>query len=142
MAKKNRRFDLFSILEWTAAIGFFCALLAGSGGYSTWTWKFQTLPPDDLNLCSWLDSQNRSDVTISRNGNWVTLSAETGIFGGMRDAFGIPKPPWQQLGYLSIQSMGGSAKWKMFSGSPYLWLVGIGMLVALSLFRRRYITRT
>jgi hypothetical protein len=142
MAKKNPRFDLFAILEWTAAIAFLCALCAGAGGSSTWTWRFTSLPADDLKLRSWLDSQDRKDVIISRAGNTVTLSSQTGIFAGIRKVFGIPNPPWQQLGYLSLQKMSGSAKWSIFRASPYLWLAGFGVLIALGLFRRRYIHRT
>jgi hypothetical protein len=91
MTKNNPRFDLFALLEWTAAIAFLCALLAGAGRSSVWTWNFKSLPADDSALRAWLESQNRNDVIVSRDGNSVTLTSQTGVFVGLRNAFAVPK---------------------------------------------------
>jgi hypothetical protein len=140
MFKKRARVAGVAGLEWTAAIAFFCALLAGANGSSSWTWTFANLPANDSLLRSWLESQNRSDVVVSRDGNSVTLLSATGVLAGIRN--NVPQVPWPQLGYVSMQKMSGSTKWSLFSGSPYLWLAGFGVLMALGIFRRRYINRT
>jgi hypothetical protein len=139
MVKNKPRFDLFAILEWTAAIAFVCALCAGAGGKSAWTADFTSLPADDSQLQAWLESNGHRNVLISRERNSVTLVSHSGVFSGIRRAFNVPKPPWQNLGYGKLLGMRGSMQWTMFSGSPYLWLAGLGVLIALGLIRRRYI---
>ena len=140
MARNKLSFDLFAMLEWTAVIAFLCALLAGSGGKATWTSDFKSLPPDDSTLLSWLEEQGRNDVIVTREGHSVTLQAQSGAVAGIFNAFdSLPKPPWQELGYMSLQGVRGLTQWTMFNGSPYLWLTGFGVLIALGLIRRRYI---
>jgi hypothetical protein len=131
------RFDVFTIVEWTAAIAFICALLAGSGGKAAWTTDFKRLPPDDSALLSWLEEADRKDVTVSREDNSVTLEVETGVISGVFNSLkGLPKPPWQELGYPLPQGTRGSTSWTLFSGSAYLWIIGFGLLILLGQVRR------
>ena len=58
----------------------------------------------------------------------MTLEAHSGIIAGTFNAFdNLPKPPWPEFGYLSLQGMRGSTQWTMFSGPPHLWLTGFGV---------------
>jgi hypothetical protein len=140
MFKQKPHYDLFAIVEWTAAIAFICSLLAGSGGKATWTSDFSSLPPDDSTLLSWLEERDRQDVDVSRENNSVTLEASTGVVAGILSSFNaLPKPPWQELGYPPPQGMRGSTSWKLFTGSTYLWITGFGILLLLGQIRRRYI---
>ncbi len=131
MPKNKLRFDMFTIVQWTAAIAFICA--AGASGRVTWTSYFKSLPLDDSSLMSWLEAQGRNDVTVTREDNSVTLKARTNIFNGFER---LPFPPWQELGYLRPS---GSTRWRMLSGSAYLWIAGLGVLIVLGQIRRRYI---
>ena len=137
MRSNKPRFDLFAIVEWTAAIAFICALLAGSAGTTAWTTHFKSLPPDDSNLLAWLEQQERRDVKVTREGNSISLEMKTGVLAGILARIGdLPSPPWEELGYPVPQGMGGSTSWTLFSGSAYLWIVGFGILFLLGYLRR------
>ena len=146
MPNLKPRFDVFTLVEWTAAIAFICALMAGSGGRAAWTTDFKSLPRDDSALLSWLEEMDRKDVTVTRQNNSITLEVKHGILTGIfitgifSDFDRLPKPSWQELGYPPPQGMSGSASWTWFSGSAYLWIVGFGILILLGRIRKRFIT--
>ena len=134
------RFDLFSLLEWIAAIAFFFALLAGAEGTATWTSDFASLPADDSALHVWLSEQGRGDVSVKRQNNSIVLEMDTTTLASLRHFASLPKPPWTQIGYQVPQGFAGSFSGRPFNGSTWLWLSGIGILVALHWYRRRYLS--
>ena len=137
---KKPRFDLFSLLECTAAIAFLAALLGGSGGVTSWSYQFTKLPPDDSALETWLDEHGHDNVKLSRDETSVKIVEKSSLF--TRVSFDqSPTPPWQEMGYSPPTSTNISISWTMFSGSPYLWLIGFGILILLGVIRRRFITK-
>lgn len=140
MSLAKPRYDLFSLMEWTAAIAFLLALVGGSGGSASWRYDFTTLPDDDSALQSWLTEQDRRDVRLTRADRSIVLETNTRFLAGFPGFDSLPKPPWNQLGYSNPQGQGGSFTWTAFSGSIYLWLSGFGILFALGFIRRRYFT--
>jgi hypothetical protein len=136
---RRRQFDLWALLEWTAAVAFIAALLAGSSGAASWTFDFAQLPADDLTLQRWLDEQGHRDVQVLRDGLSVKLRSEQSVWLFANPTFvnQLPQPPWPELGYLAPHAMRGATSWTLFSGSTYLWIVGFGVLLLLGHIRRR-----
>lgn len=133
------RFDLFALLEWTAAIGFLFALTAGAGGTVSWTTDFASLPIDDSALQAWLSEQNRRDVRVIREENSIALERNRTSMFDQVDFNTMPKPPWTELGYPAPQGMHGSFEWHAFSGSPFVWISGFTVIILLHWIRRRYV---
>ena len=140
MSSGRFRFDLFSLLEWTAGIAFVCALLAASGGRGVFTYTFARMPPDDAALVAWLEDWNVKGVTVTRSGEELAVSWSMSVWSSLRhDQFSMPHPPWKQLGYSGPGSVRYSSQWSMFGGSTWLWLSGLGILIALHMVRKRFI---
>jgi hypothetical protein len=137
--KGRRQFDLWILLEWTAAVAFLAALVSGSHGQVSWFYEFAQLPADDRALESWLEGQGHHDVQVIRNGQVILLRSirRSWEFADPSFAFGMPRPPWSQLGYPAPRAMRGTSSWVTFSNSPYLWIVGLGTMTLLAFFRRR-----
>jgi hypothetical protein len=141
MGTAKRQFDLLLLLEWMAAIAFLAALLAGSAFEAWWTTEFfATLPADDSALETWLDEQGHDSIRVWRDGSSITLQKRN-RFVPIDSLSELPKPPWQALGYPALKGMRGGAHWRLFSGSPYLWIVGFGLLIGLRFYRSRQAAR-
>ena len=104
---RTRQFDLFSVLEWTAAIAFVVAVLSGAGAQISWTYRFSTLPSDDVALEKWLVQNDNGNIRVKRHEDTVTLEKRSRAFMPVRFD-DLPRPPWQDLGYAGAKGQGGS----------------------------------
>lgn len=135
---RNVRFDLYTLIEWTAGIAFLCALLVGSGGTTRHAFRFTTVPTNDSQLHRWLEEQGNAATEFHRIDNSIIFSSETSLFDGVDfDSSTMPRPPWNELGYAGLQSLEASHQWAMFSAPTAVWIVGLTILVTLGLLRRR-----
>jgi hypothetical protein len=127
------------MLEWTAVVAFLVALLARSNGQATWSFDFAQLPADDSALVRWLERRGHRDVRVLRDGLTIKFESQQSawVFTDPSFASQLPRPPWTELGYIVPHAMRGTSNWTFLSGSPYLWIVGFGILLLLGHFRRR-----
>ena len=133
------RFDLFTLLTWTAALGVAFAIISGFSEFRSVTWRFSSLPPDDAALDKWLVENGHAGVTVERKSKFVTFETRNPALPG--GALVLPhQVPWEGLGYRSPEVDGGSSGLTVFGTSIYPWLVGFGVLVALHFLRRRFTT--
>jgi hypothetical protein len=139
MPLKRPRFDLFTLIEATAAIALLCALLAGGGTAIHWTARFTALPGDDTALRDWLRNEGFQSVVVEREDEALTVHWwERSLKSRMRE----PEVPWQKLGYSDPATLRWSYRVTLFSCAIYLWIGGFAFLVLLSQFRKRYLSAT